>query len=47
MNQKELERLAAILGNKENGYRSSPVTEAAELCGIIRKARPDNCFGIR
>ncbi len=41
MDKSELERLAAILGNKENGYRSSPVTEATELREIIRNARPD------
>src|SRR3989344_6204880 len=41
MDQKELERLAAILEYKENGYRDSAVTEAVELRQIIRQARPD------
>src|SRR3989344_2405878 len=41
MDQDKLERLAAILGNNESGYRDSAATEAAELSQIIKHVRPD------
>ena len=41
MDQKELERLVAILGNDKNNYRGSPVTQAAEVRKIIQEQRPD------